>query len=134
MSYSIEFVILGLPKMSNQLLRGHWRVKHAHATNWKKYTRRAVELNGALPAQPLVSAALRLVRVSSNEPDFDGLVSGFKPIIDGLVECGVLLNDKPSCIKSEYLWERGPRGKGSVRVQVREVSKEATNTNDLEAP
>lgn len=116
-SYSLEFTLPGLPKMANQLLRGHWIVKHRHAATWKLAVARAT--HGRLPAVPLVSAALELTRVSSSEPDFDGLVSGFKAIVDGLVECGVLATDKPSCIgQPKFNWEKCKPKKGHVRVKV----------------
>jgi hypothetical protein len=118
--YQLEFRIDGLPKMANHLLRGHWRVKHAHAVKWKRAVKTAL-LFHVKPAQPLTSAALQLTRHSSAEPDFDGLVSGFKAVIDSLVECGVIKSDKPSCVKSEYLWRKGRPGKGYITVRVEEV-------------
>lgn len=78
-------------------------------------------LNGGLPKQALASAVLLLTRVSSVEPDYDGLVSSFKHVIDGLVEIGILKSDKPSCIKSTYVWERGSRGHGKIKVLVKEA-------------
>lgn len=117
--YVIVFEIVGLPKMSNQLLRGHWRVKHEHAVKWKKAVAVSVMLNGKKPPQPLVSAALTITRVSSSRPDYDGLVSGGKALIDGLVECGVLSGDKHENIGAPtYLWEKGSKGHGKVRVKV----------------
>ena len=122
-SYTLEFTLAGLPKMSNQLLRGHWRAKHGHAKTWKRKV--WAECWHRRPSEPLEKAKLTLVRVSSAEPDTDGLISSFKHIVDGLVECGVLANDKPSNIGiPDYRWERGPRGAGCVRVKVEQVTKE----------
>lgn len=119
--YTLVFEIAGLPKMSNQLLRGHWRVKHAHAVKWKGAVARAMQVLNK-PAQPLAHAVLTLTRISSAEPDTDGLISGFKHIVDGLVECGVLAGDKPSNIGiPHYRWERGSKGHGKVRIEVREA-------------
>ncbi len=118
--FKLEFELKGLPKMANSLLRGKsWRAKHAHAKVWK----RAVWAKAwhFKPAQPLSSAVLSLTRMSSVEPDFDGLVSGFKPVIDGLVECGIILSDKMSCIgQPKYFWERVARGGGRIKVKVEE--------------
>lgn len=118
--YILEFAVSGLPRMSNQLLRGHWRVKHEHTKKWKRATANAVMLNGGVPKHPLEQAKLTCIRVSSNEPDHDGLVSGFKPVIDALVEIGVLKSDKRSCIKTHYDWEKGPAKFGRIRVRVEE--------------
>lgn len=121
--FSLKLTLPGLPKMSNQLLRGHWRVKHAHALRWKLAV--SLACHGFKPRQPLISAALTCTRVSSSEPDFDGLVSGFKHLIDGLVECGVLATDKPSCIgQPKFEWRKcAPRG-GHVLIEVTETTKE----------
>lgn len=118
--YTLAFELAGLPKMANQLLRGHWRVKHAHAMKWKLAV--SLACHGVKPRQPLASAALTLTRVSSVEPDYDGLVSSFKHVIDGLVEAGVLQSDKMSAIgRPDYRWERCSPRKGCVRVKVEEV-------------
>jgi hypothetical protein len=120
--YTLEFEIAGLPKMSNQLLRGHWRSKHGHALKWKNAVAKAMTILNK-PSSPLSSAALTLTRLSSHEPDLDGLVSGFKHVIDGLVECGVLAGDKRSNIGvPDYRWEKVAPGKGKVRVRVEEVT------------
>lgn len=123
MSYVLEFMLPGLPKMSNQLLRGHWRTKHGHAIKWKrKVTDACFKFK---PAQPLERATLTLTRCSSAEPDFDGLVSGFKHVIDGIVECGIIQTDKSSCIgQPKYFWEKGVRGKGFLKVKVEQITKE----------
>ncbi len=122
MTYSLEFKIVGLPKMANQLLRGHWATKAGHAKKWKRLVwAKAWPLK---PPQPLTSAVLCLTRVSSSEPDHDGLVSGFKHVIDGLVECGVIATDKPSCIgQPRFFWEKGSRGHGYIKVKVESVER-----------
>lgn len=118
MSYTLEFKLAGLPKMSNQLLRGHWRAKHGHAVKWKAYAIGEIERNGK-PARPLQKATLSLTRHSSHEPDFDGLVSSFKHIIDALVTSEVIENDKQSIIgQPTYLWKKAPPGKGFITVKV----------------
>ena len=118
--YTLAFELPGLPLMANQLLRGHWRVKHAHAMKWKLAV--SLACHRFKPPRPLTSAALSIVRVSSVEPDFDGLVSGGKHLIDGLVECGVLANDKSSCIgQPSYAWEKCAPRKGCVRITVEEI-------------
>lgn len=120
MSYTLEFTLSGLPKMSNQLLRGHWRAKHGHSTLWKSKTLTAIA--GRAPEMPLKRARLTLTRCSSVEPDYDGLVSTFKHVIDGLVKAGVLENDKPSNIVAMHCtWEPVPPRKGFIRVRVEEV-------------
>ena len=122
--FKLEFEVEGLPKMTNSFKRSHWIHTHKERTKWKKLVRHAVE-NQIKPAQPLNSAVLTLVRVSSAEPDFDGLVSGFKPVVDGLVECGVLATDKVSCVgQPAYRWEKGKKGQGKIKVKVESMAED----------
>lgn len=121
MSYTLEFKLPGLPKMTNKL-RVHWRVKQKHATLWKSIALTEVARNQR-PARPLKRAMVTCTRHSSVEPDFDGLVSSFKHIIDALVLAEVIENDKPSVIgQPTYLWRKAPPGKGFVTVKVEGVA------------
>lgn len=119
--YRTKFLMGGLPETTNSLRRaGHWAVLHKHAQTWKKNVSMCVFSNK--PKKPLEKAQLILTRKSSVAPDPDGLVSSFKHIIDGLVACGVLADDKYSNIgMPTYLWEKAPKGEGSVEVEVIEV-------------
>lgn len=118
--YILSFELPGLPLMANALLRGHWRKKHGHAVKWK----RAVWAKcwHVRPTAPLERAKLTLVRCSSREPDTDGLVSGFKSIVDGLVEAKVLVNDKTANIGfPEYKWEKSTNKLSRVKVRVEQL-------------
>lgn len=117
-TYELGFTIPYLPKMANQQLRGHWRTAYGHAKKVKRSVWRACW--PFKPDKPLTRAILTLTRHSSVEPDFDGLSSGFKHVIDGLVECGIIENDKMSCIGQPiYRWEKGKKGKGFIHVHVK---------------
>lgn len=112
-----EFEIAGLPKMPNQLLGAHWRVRSGHAKKWLAHV--TVATIQFKPSQPLNRAKLLLTRVSSVEPDRDGLCGSFKSIIDALVKCGFLANDKPENIGTPtYVWEKGRPGNGYIRIAV----------------
>lgn len=119
---TIEFEIAGLPKIVANS-RGHWRVRHKENVKWKLLVRQEVVL---LPlnaqeraAFPFKSATLTLTRLSAREPDFDGLVSSFKHVIDGLKECGVIVDDKMSVIgQPKYFWTYASPRKGKIKVKV----------------
>jgi len=115
--FRLELKIHGLPKMSNALLRSGWKAKHGHARQWK---RRVWAVAWPYrPAKPLDRVKLTLTRCSSSEPDADGLVSGFKSVIDGLVEAGILVNDRPANIGfPDYRWEYCVKGKGHLIIVV----------------
>lgn len=127
--YKFEFILPGLPQMTNALGRKLWFVKAKEAREWKRAVHLAVWLHR--PAAPLPFAKLTLVRCSATEPDFDGLVSCFKHIIDGLVSSGILANDRTSNIgQPRYRWEKTPKGKGCVKVTVEEWDKTPLHSHD----
>ncbi len=115
--FKIEFEIQGLPKMMNDLLRGHWTKKHAHTLKWKKLVTQ--EVYNLRPLAPLQRATLTLTRVTSKKPDYDGLVSSFKHVIDGLVEAKIIIDDTQEIIGvPTYVWEKGPPKQGKIKVEV----------------
>lgn len=106
--------------MSNELLRSNWRTKHGQAKKWKQLVFIAVSKH--IPDKPFMKAKLTLTRFSAKRPDFDGLVAGFKPVIDGLVEAGVITNDDFSVVGvPEYLHEIMPPKKGKIKIKVEEL-------------
>lgn len=118
--FRLEFRLKGLPPMANQMLRSNWRVRIGHTNTWKKKV--FFEVAKLKPHSPLKRAQLTLVRASSKEPDFDGLVSCFKPIIDALVEADILENDRTENIgQPTYRWEKCGTGNGHVVVRVEEI-------------
>lgn len=117
--YVLEFALQGLPKMTNTNAKTHWRVQLGEARKWKRAV--ALATLPFKPAQPLISAALTLTRVSSHPPDADGLVSSFKHVIDGLVKVSILEDDKMNNIGiPDYRWIKGPRNKGHILIKVEE--------------
>lgn len=121
--YIAEFSLPGLPKMTNNNSRLTWQAKMGESRKWKELVSEHVFFLCIQPQKPLKKAKLTLIRYSSSEPDTDGLVSGFKHIIDGLVVCGVLENDKPSNIGiPEYKWSYVPRKLGFVKIIIEEMT------------
>ncbi len=118
---TIEFTLKGLPKVTNRQ-NVHWRVKHAESKKWKLAT--AFECQHAilkhhLNALPFDRAVLTLTRHSSREPDFDGLVSGFKHVIDGIVASTLIRDDKSQTIgQPTYKWEYARPNKSFITVRI----------------
>lgn len=121
-----EFILFGLPKRTNNSATS-WRARHAEARKWKSLVGNIVAANAPLrqilkDRGPLEKAKLTLTRHSSISPDFDGLVSSFKHVIDGLIEAGVISNDKMSNIGiPEYRWQMTSPKKGQITVKVEEA-------------
>lgn len=114
----IEFEIIGLPKMTNGFRRQHWTHRYKEAKKWKALVYEQVSL---CKSTPIAEPRLTLTRFSTREPDFDGLVSSFKHVIDGLVEAGAILDDKVSIIgQPTYLWEKAKPKQGKIKVRVEE--------------
>lgn len=115
--YALAFEIAGLPKVPNELLGAHWRVRAGHAKRWERAVWR--EVWPLKPAAPLTKARLTLTRCSARTPDFDNLALSFKPVVDALVKCGVLIDDTPAVIgQPTYAHEKVRPGKGKIKIQV----------------
>ena len=115
--YRIALSLGGLPKTTNAGGRAHWAAKAKEAREWINLVSMAVR--NVRPPTPLTQATLSLTRYSTREPDFDGLVSSFKHIIDGLVRAGVIADDKPSVIgQPAFWWHKAPPKMGHVLIQV----------------
>lgn len=121
MSYSLEFTIQGLPKVLSNMKRNGWRGVWAEKKKWKGLVRDMVILKGG-PKQPLEKAKLTLTRHSSKPCDFDGIVSSFKGVIDGLTEAGVIVDDNMEVIgQPQFLWAKAPMKQGKITVKIEEV-------------
>ena len=119
MSYLLEFELPGLPALQVAGSGGHWRKRHNDAKRWKNAVRAVVLGDHYLPDEPLKRVRMRCERYSTREPDWDNLVASFKCIRDGLVEVGVMVDDKPSVlIASEHRGAKAKRGEGRIRVRV----------------
>ena len=120
-NYRLEIELPGLPKTTNAARAlGHWAKRHRLDAEWKATV--GLYLSNKRPPKPLEKAKLTLTRCSSVEPDYDGLVSSFKPVIDALVEAKVLQNDRVENIgHPQYMWEKAPARKGSIKVKIEEL-------------
>ena len=119
--YVLDITIQGLPATYNSIgHKSHW-VKLKNTRQWKWNVKHAV--GRFLPKQALKKARLHLVRYSSTPCDYDNLIQSLKPVLDGLVECGVIADDSMSVIsKPTYDWKKTERGKGCIRIQVEEIA------------
>jgi len=116
-TYSLTIEIPGLPSI-NTASNNHWRVRARNNKTWK----RAVvhfALAAGLPPEPLWKAKVVCTRHSAREPDFENLAHSFKPLIDGLVTGGVLVDDNQQVIgQPTYRWEKAAPKQGMVTIEV----------------
>lgn len=119
--YELDISIPGLPPMTNEVLAMKLRERMQSKKFWKEVV--IYETCGKRPPKPLLKAHLTLTRFSNVRPDPDGLTSGFKHVVDGLVLANVLANDKFENIGFPvYLWEPAKRGIGKIRIQLKEIA------------
>ncbi len=120
--YSLEFELEGLPETINQMIRMRQVVYRKKKNAWKEKV--GIVVGHRVPNSPLEQATVILTRFSSVYPDFDGLVSSFKHILDGLVDAGILEDDKPKNFKGDgpvYRWQKIAPKMGKIKVEVVEV-------------
>lgn len=121
--YFLEVEIPGLPKRVNEINYKHRMAISREANLWKGLVAYAVR--ALRPPKPLKRAKLTLVRYSARCPDFDGLVSSFKWVLDGLVLARVIENDSMKVIgRTTYEWEPARPGRGKIRIRVEDVPEE----------
>ncbi len=117
--YRLEFSIPGIPKTHNaHREKGQW-ARYKHDNEWKDLV--GYMVNGKKPPKSLSKFTLTLIRHSSAEPDYDGLVSTFKAVVDGLKLHGVIVDDK---LKNtgpwDCRWEKAKPKFGYIEVIVQE--------------
>ena len=116
MIQSIVIELPVLPKMANGS-HGSWRADYARKMRLRKMI--GLALYGKIPAEPWERAIAVFTRFSATQPDDDGLVHGFKAIRDALKHFEVIVDDHPRCLTAVYRWEKAPKGKGKIRIEVR---------------
>lgn len=123
MPKTLHFLIGELPDTVNQSRkRSGWQAISRNADHWRRMIHDKVVQHGK-PALPFAKARLTLIRHSSREPDYDGLVASFKVVIDGLVKAGVIMDDKRDVIGiPDYRHQKAPRDKGMIEVICEEIT------------
>lgn len=125
----IRAEINSLPPLPNH--KKHWRRISSDRKKWRRWSFFATV--GQKPPSPFLKARLTLTRHSSSEPDYDGLVASFKSIIDGLVDAGILANDKMSNIGiPTYRWMYAPPKLGKISIVVEEAPHDESQVQELQ--
>jgi Holliday junction resolvase RusA-like endonuclease len=117
MTYTLEFSLDGLPKMVLNGSHSSYRAINAERRKWKDKVGDAVK--GKEPEAPLKLARLVIIRHASVEPDLDNCFASAKPIVDGLVEAGILEDDKISnFVEYKCEWKKAKPKEGKITVKV----------------
>ena len=89
--YRLDITLHSLPDSLNKGLRGHRMKYFAKNKKWDFLIFGMVR--GKLPPSPLKRARISIVRHFWRTLDYDGLVGSMKPVVDALVDCGILSDD-----------------------------------------
>lgn len=118
----IEIKLEGLPMLPNKLRTMHWARRARECATWRRAA--AYMAKKTLPEsfKPYEQCVIFLIRASTSECDMDNGIASFKPLIDGLVDAGVMVDDGPTVVTQiKFGWEPAKRGSGHVRIEVRPV-------------
>lgn len=123
-NYLLEFELEGLPRTTNSLVRSQWRARHNHAVMWKQAV--FTKCWHLRPDEPLTKARITITRHSAKCPDFDGMVSASKHVVDGLIQAKIIIDDNMVVVGiPTYLWQRASPRKGKITVKVEGVNDAA---------
>lgn len=89
--FSLRVDIPWLPKSLNVKVRAGRYANDREMKAWSNYL--SAELHSRKPSKPLTKARLTLIRHAWRTLDYDGLVGSFKPVVDGLVDAGIIVDD-----------------------------------------
>jgi len=112
-----SFEVPGIPASPNVTRTRNFHLNASQAKDWKTATIAAV--GGRHPETPLPSVRLVLVALTKTRGrrDPDNFAAACKPIIDGLVLAGVLVDDSFAVIR-ELVVRREQADRNAVRVEV----------------
>lgn len=119
--YRLEITENRLPKMTNAQNKMHWIQGYKERNEWMHLIL-FYAMKFGVPITPLKKAKLTFIRYSSKAPDYDGLVSAFKPCIDALVKNYILHDDNMSVTGvPTYQWEKAAPNEGKIKIIVEEI-------------
>ncbi len=120
MGFHCTITMPGLPRLQSDVI--HWRTRAKERKIWRAQVMWAIRSQTfRLPFPPLERAALVFTRHSASQPDDDNLRSSFKPVRDGLIGIWIRDDTPDVVVDPVYQWEKAPRGKGRITVEVREI-------------
>lgn len=114
--YTLFLEFPGLPKTTNANSHTHWSHQYKESKKWRSMV--ALQASMYRPLKPLTKASAIFTRYSSASPDFDGLVSSFKHLQDGLVDAQIIIDDTMKVLDSTYKWTKIKPKQGYVTIEI----------------
>lgn len=119
----IEVAIAGIPTPPNENRRLHWSKRAAGEKQWRETAHLsalvAVRASGLADSLPIVRAELEYVfLLTAARGDLDNLVAACKPLVDGLRDAGVIVDDSVGRLVSiSARWRRSERRGVVLRIR-----------------
>lgn len=112
-----------LPKPQGGVMQ-RWR-RSQYRKEWHERVAALVISKKLKPPEPLTRVRMVCIRYSATtkgQIDYDNLVYSFKPIIDALVKCGIMVDDNMGVIvEREYRWIKAKRKDQRVTITIEEI-------------
>ena len=89
--YRLEFILHTTPLTLNEVMSKGWKPRHFNFEKVKDEIR--LLTLGKRPEAPIKKASVYIRRFSPRKLDRDNFIFTFKPILDGLVGCGIIEDD-----------------------------------------
>jgi crossover junction endodeoxyribonuclease RusA len=122
----LSFFLAGHPPGPNQTVRWHWGRRAKERRVWRDasaWGARAAYGRSSMaghhrPVEVAVTFHFRVTRTR----DRDNLVASLKPVLDGLVDAGILKDDSPTWLRSLVVREQvAPTERLGITVEVSEL-------------
>lgn len=110
----IDYTFHGLPLTKYQLNKTMTKDVIAERYKWKSLLRDRIVFTRTRPTNPIECADVTLTWRCAREPKIGSLQVSFKPIIDGLIEYGII---KPNA-SIKYRFIPGEWHKGQINIKV----------------
>lgn len=125
MLYRLEIVIRGpanepLPPNENKKRTMHYHKRSDSDNRWKRMVQAQILVNkSGRPKEPLKKAIVTVIRYTTKRRrcDGDAIPSACKPVIDGLVEAGILVDDNWDVIGMP-IYDQKDVGPGEERLKI----------------
>jgi hypothetical protein len=104
------------PSLNHRL---HWSQRSRLNKIWRLRVQNVIR--GLEPSEPLERCHAVITKYGTRDMDFDNLVTSMKPVVDGLVDAGVMVDDKSRHFSCEYKFEKCKRGTECLVIQLKEV-------------
>lgn len=89
--YTLKIEIDSLPKSLNKKLRSHFHKNNKENNSWDRMI--YFKVLKFKPPTPLIKCKIAIIRHSHRMLDYDGLVGSMKPVVDALVDSGIMIDD-----------------------------------------